>query len=287
MPLQIPYTAIRVDDILISGKTNAGHLENIENVFRVLKEVVATVNKKKCMFFVKEIEYVGFIINKSGICLNPHKINAINELLEPKDLKQLQSFLGGINYYSKCIPNMAEIGKPLYRLLEKGTEWKWTKTKQLSFKHLKQVLLTALVLTMFDQNQPLKIDCDASEYGLGAVLSHVYPDKSERQIAYVSRALNEHEHNYSKIDKEGVSIIFALKKFSQYLSGNHFILTTDNRAIKKIFDSKTEISPIAAGRLVRWSLILAQYDYELKFRSTQQHSNADMLSRLPTSVKSE
>ena len=201
MPLQIPYTAIKVDDILISGKTNAGHLENIENVFRVLKEVVATVNKKKCMFFVKEIEYVGFIINKSGICLNPHKINAINELPEPKDLKQLQSFLGGINYYSKCIPNMAEIGKPLYRLLEKGTEWKWTKSKQLSFKHLKQVLLTALVLTMFDQNQPLKIDCDASEYGLGAVLSHVYPDKSERQIAYVSRALNEHEYNYSKIDK--------------------------------------------------------------------------------------
>ena len=78
-----------------------------------------------------------------------------------------------------------------------------------------------------------------------------------------------------------------MKKFSQYLLGNHFILTIDNRAIKKIFDSKTEISPIAAGRLVRWSLILAQYDYELKFRSTQEHSNTDMLSRLPTSVKSE
>ena len=69
--------------------------------------------------------------------------------------------------------------------------------------------------------------------------------------------------------------------------GNHFILTTDNKAIKKIFDSKTEMSPIAAGCLVRWSLILAQYDYELKFRSTKEHCNADMLSRLPASVKSE
>ena len=165
------------------------------------------------MFFVKEIEYVGFIINKNGIRLNPHKIDAINELPEPKDLKQLQSFLGGINYYSKFIPNMAEIGKPLYCLLEKDTEWKWTKTEQLSFENLKQVLLTAPVLTIFDQNVPLKLDCNASQYGLGAVLSHVYPDKSERPIAYGSRTLNKHELNYSRIDKEGAS--FTLKTFSQ------------------------------------------------------------------------
>ena len=108
------------------------------------------------------------------------------------------------------------------------------------------------MLTIFDQNLPLKLDCDASQYGLEAVLSHVCPDKSERPIAYASRTLNEHELNYSQIDKEEASIIFTLKKFSQYLLGNHFILTTDNKAIKKIFDSKTEISPIAAGRLVRW-----------------------------------
>ena len=84
-----------------------------------------------------------------------------------------------------------------------------------------------------------------------------------------------------------MSIIFALKKFSQYLLGNHFTLTSGNKAIKKIFDSKTEICPITDGRLVRWSLILAQYDYELKFRSIKEYCNADMLSRLPTSVKSE
>ena len=238
------------------------------------------------MFFVKEIKYVGFIINKNGTRLNPHKIDAINELPEPKDLKQLQSFLGGINYYSKFIPNMSEIALPLYCLLEKDTEWKWTKTEQLSFENLKQVLLTAPVLTIFDQNLPLKLDCNASQYDLGAVLS-VYPDKSERPIAYVSMTLNKHELNYSQIDKEGVSIIFALRKFSQYILGNHFILTTDNRAIKKLFDSTTEISPIAAGCLVRWSLIITQYDYELKFRSTKEHYNADMLSRLLTSVKSE
>ena len=103
------------------------------------------------MFLVKEIDYVGFIINRNGIHLNPHKINAINELPEPKDLKYLQMFLGGINYYSKFIANVAEIPKPLYRLLEKDTEWKWTKIAQLSIQNLKQVLLTAPVLTIFDK----------------------------------------------------------------------------------------------------------------------------------------
>ena len=111
--------------------------------------------------------------------------------------------------------------------------------------------------------------------------------KSERPITYASRSLNKHEFNYSQTDKEGASTILALKKFSQYLLGNHFILTTDNKAIKKIFESKTEMSPIVAGLLVRWSLMLAQYDYELNFRSTKKHCNADILSRLPTSVKSE
>ena len=93
--------------------------------------------------------------------------------------------------------------------------------------------------------------------------------------------------SYSQIDKEGASIIFALKKFSQYFLGNYFIFTIDNKAIKKTLDSKPEISSIAARRLVRWSLILAQYDSELKFVSTKEHCNADMCSRLPTSVKSE
>ena len=93
--------------------------------------------------------------------------------------------------------------------------------------------------------------------------------------------------NYSQIDKEGASTIFPLTKFSQYLLGNHFILGTDNKAIKKIFGSKTEISSTAARRLVRWSLILAQYNYELKFRSTKEHCNADMLLRLLISMKSE
>ena len=120
----ISNTAVKIDDILISGRDDSEHLQNIEKVFQVLKDLGVTVNKKKCTFFEKEIEYVGFILDKNGVHVNQNKVKAINELAEPKDLKQLQIFLGGINYYSKFIPNMADIAKPLYRLIEK--EWKWT-----------------------------------------------------------------------------------------------------------------------------------------------------------------
>ena len=126
------------------------------------------------------------------------------------------------------------------------------------------------MLTIFDQNLPLKLDCDALQYSLGAVSSHICPDKSERPIAHASRTLNKHELNYSHIDKDGASIIFVLKTFSLYLLENHFILTNENKAIKKIFDSKAEVSPIAVRSLVRWSLMLAQYGYELTFRSAKK-----------------
>ena len=126
----ISNTAVKIDDILISGRDDSEHLQNIEKVFQVLKDLGVTVNKKKCTFFAKEIEYVGFILDKNGVHVNQNKVKTINELAEPKDLKQLQSFLGGINYYSKFIPNMADIAKPLYRLIEKESEWKWTNIEQ-------------------------------------------------------------------------------------------------------------------------------------------------------------
>ena len=133
---------------------------------------------------------------------------------------------------------------------------------------------------------PVKLACDASSYGIGAVLSHVFPNGSERPIAYASRTLNQHEKMYSQLDKEGLSTIFGVQKFTQYLYGRHFTLTTDNKALSRIIHPNTAIPNIAAARLVRWSVILAAYDYEIELKPTQKHLNADMLSRLPVSAAS-
>ena len=138
----------------------------------------------------------------------------------------------------------------------------------------------------FDRTLPVKLACDASSYGIGAVLSHVFPNGSERPIAYASRTLNQHEKMYSQLDKEGLWTIFGVQKFTQYLYGRHFMLTTDNKALSRIIHPNTAIPNIAAARLVRWSVILAAYDYEIELKPTHQHLNADMLSRLPVSAAS-
>ena len=161
--------------------------------------------------------YMGHIVSKNGVKANVKKVDAILLAPHPKNVKEVQSFLGGINYYSKYIPDMATIACPLYRLLQKNTEWKWTPTHQRAFNELKNKLTATPILMLYGKRLPLKLACDASSYGLGAVLSQGSPDNSEHPIAFASRTVNEHEKRYSQLDKEGAAIIFGLKKSNQYL----------------------------------------------------------------------
>jgi len=137
------------------------------------------------------------------------------------------------------------------------------------------------VLAHFDPSNPIGISCDASEIGIGAVLFHRYPDGSERPIANVSKTLSSTQKKYSQIQKEALAIIFALNKFHQFLYGRHFILVTDHRPLISMFGPHKETPVLAANRLSRWALMLSQYDYEIEYRNTTKHGNADALSRLP------
>ena len=121
----IPCTDVKIDDILITGENEEEHLKNIKKVLGMLNEVGATVNKSKCLFFANEDEYIRLLIDKNGIRVNPRKIDPIINMPQPTNVKQLQSFLGAVNYYSKFIPNMADIAKHLYKLIEKNAIWEW------------------------------------------------------------------------------------------------------------------------------------------------------------------
>ena len=275
----IPCTVAKIDDMLITGKNDEEYLKNIEKVLEILNEVGATVNKSKCLFFANETEYIGFLIDKIGIRVNARKIESIINRPQPTNVKQLQSFLEAVSSYSKFIPNMADIAKYLYKLIEKNEIWEWKNECDNSFQLLKQILSESPVLSMYDPDIPWKVDCDASKYVLGAVLSHKYAGGTEKPIAYASRRLKKNEINYSQVDKEVTSIMFPLKKFNQYLSGNNFTLTTDNKAIRKIFDPKADINSIAAGRLAQWELLLLTlYNYTLEFLKSNKHLNAYILS---------
>ena len=136
-------------------------------------------------------------------------------------------------------------------------------------------------MLVFNPKLPIKLYCDASPYGLGAVLSHVLEDGRERPVAFASRSLSRAEENYSQIDKEALALVWGIKHFHQCLLGVKFTLETDHKSLVSIVSPSTSISAMAAARLQRYSTFLTGYTYDIKYRKTEQHGNADALCRLP------
>ena len=143
------------------------------------------------------------------------------------------------------------------------------------------MLTSSKVLAHFDPALPIKLAADASAYGVGAVIAHVQPDGSEKPIAFASRTLTPSERNYAQIEKEALALVFGVKKFHQFLYGRKFSLVTDHKPLMAILGPKKGIPSLAAARLQRWAVLLSAYQYEIQFKPTQSHGNADALSRLP------
>ena len=173
---------------------------------------------------------------------------------------------------------------PTEQPVEASTKWKWTADCKKSFGLLKEQLASATVLVHYDINLPIRLACDASAYGVGAVISHVMPDSSERPIAYASRSLSSAEINYSQLEREALAIIFGVKKFHKFLYGRPFTLVTDHKPLVTILNPTSPILTLAAARLQGWALLLSAYQYAVEFRPTAKHGNADGLPRLPLSI---
>ena len=193
----------------------------------------------------------------------------------------LEELLGLLNYYGKFIANLSTLIRPLNKLLCAKTPWGWSKECQDAFQHAKEALISSKVLVHDNPSLPLKLAGDASAYGVGAVISHVMEDGSERPIAYASRTLSTPERNYAQVEKEALSLVFGVKKFHSYLYGQKFTLVTDHKPLTTILGPKNNVPPLAAARLQRWALVLSAYSYDIEFCPTAAHGNADGLSRLP------
>ncbi len=199
----------------------------------------------------------------------------------------MRAFLGIINYYGKFLPNLSSQLAPLHELLQKNTTWKWNKAQESAFQSAKNALQADSLLVHFDSSKPLILACDASSYGLGAVLSHVMSDGSEKPIAYASRTLSAAEKNYSQLEKEGLAVVYGVKKFHHYLYGQKFIIESDHQPLSHLFNEKKQIPVLASARIQRWALTLSTYTYSIRYKAGKSLSNADALSRLPRSQTTE
>ena len=267
------------DDIIIWGRSKQELRNRTIEVLKAVKQSGLKLNKSKCEFDMKEIHFLGHTISSEGVKADPQKITAITEMPNPTSVKELQRFLGLMNYVSKFIPKYSEITAPLRELLQKNVEWSFDKPQQSAIEELKRIITDDNILKFYDPSLPIRISCDASTLGLGAVLEQ----KSEAEwypIAYASRSLTNSEKNYSQMEKEMLSIVFSCDKFHQYVYGRDFNVYNDHMPLKSIFKKDLKSAP---ARLQRFLMRLHKYNFTMHYIPGSKLIVADALSRAPLS----
>lgn len=283
----IPRVCCYLDDILIAASSEQEHNKILKEVLSRLENYNITVKRHKCELKKSSVEYLGHRVDADGLHPTTQKLDAIKQAPTPTNLTELKSYLGLLNYYGKFLPNLSSVIQPLNNLQCKGVKWEWTAACKDAFIESKKLLLNSTLLVHYDAKKPLRLQCDASHYGIGAVISHIMPNGEERPIAFASRTLTKSEKNYAHIEKEALSLIFGVKKYHKYLYGRRFVLVTDHKPLTAILNPKAPIPTLAAARMQRWALILSAYLYDIEYRKSADHGNADALSRLPCKVKEE
>ena len=221
---------------------------------------------------VKEGIVLGHMISAAGLEVDREKVSIIKNLMPPITVKGIRSFLGHAGFYRIFIRDFSKVARPLCRLLEKDTKFKFDESCQRSFEEIKSRLVEAPVMAKPDWNKEFEIMCDASDYAMGDVLEQRI-DKVFRAIYYASKTFNEAQENYSTTEKEMLTILFACEKFRPYILGSHIIIHTNHAAIKYLM-AKKEAKP----RLIRCVLLLQEFDLEIKDKKGCDNVIADHLS---------
>jgi hypothetical protein len=234
----LPFATAYLDDIIVVSRSQDDSRRHLHAVFDRINEYGFRVHLGKCSFFEPSIKYLGFIVNKDGRRPNPQKITAVANMPAPTSVTILRSFLGLVSYYQSFVLNMHSIHKHLHDLLKKDNELTWSARCQQAFESIKGILNSDLLLTHYDPSLEVIVAADASEQGVDAVIQHRWPDGSVKAIAHASCSLKPAEQNYSQIEKEGLELIFAVKKFHKYIYGRNFTLLTDHRPLLSIFGNR-------------------------------------------------
>ncbi|XP_046408462.1 uncharacterized protein LOC124172976 [Ischnura elegans] len=216
-------------------------LQGLTGVINFLDDIVVTGKSREEPFNnlnIREIKYLGHVIDKEGLHKDPDKVRAMVEVPRQRNVPEVKAFIGMVNYYAKFKPRLATVLNPLHGLLKANTPFRWTIDCERSFQQVKAIITSDQSLAHYDPSVDIKLVCDASNVGLGAVLFHVYPDKSEKPICFASRTLNPTERRYSVIHREALAIYWGVNKFYQYLMGREFILCSDHKPLSALFGEK-------------------------------------------------
>ena len=268
-----PHVLVYLDDIVIVSPDFETHLKILDQVLTRLREAGLTVSRTKCEFCRPQLKYLGYIVDGSGLRVDPDKVEAILKIPAPTNLTEVRRFVGMASWYRRFIRDFATLLTPLHHLMKKGVQFLWTTECDEAFRSIKQQLVAAPLLSCPDFTKPFVLQTDASAYGLGAVLTQTI-DGAETVIAFLSRSLSRQERNYSTTERECLGVIWAVEKLRHYLEGVRFTVITDHASLVWLNRLKDP-----TGRLARWAVRLQPYDFEIVHRKGRDMVVPDCLSR--------
>src|SRR6266446_3178903 len=264
-----------IGDILIYSDSIDQHQDHVREVLRCLQEAGLYVNPKKCNFHTDTIEYLGFILTPTGLHMDPAKVAAIQNWLEPRNVRDVQSFLGFVNFYHHFITDYSQMTLPLMNLCKKATPWNFRERETTTFRTLKNAFSTAPVLCHWALDLWMMVETDASDHAIAGILSVTTKDNEIRPVAFFSCSLQGAEKNYDTHDKELLAIFEAFKNWQHFLEGSAEVIdtVTDHKNLEYFTTSKK-----LSRQQARWAEFLAQFNMRVCFRPGRLGSKPDVLT---------
>jgi transposase InsO family protein len=274
---------VYVDDIAVYGTTKEQVVERFLRVLEILKKHSLYLKPSKCFFFTEEINFLGYVVSKDGIAMQNSKVDAIKTWPPPRNVKEVQRFLGFANFYRRFIPNFAKICKPLTELTKKTVEWKWGSEESEAFNGLKTLFTQEPVLKHFDPTRKIYMETDASDFAIAAVVSQQVPvveDGVEKlvlhPVGFFSRRMKPAEINYTVHDKELLAIMEGFLQWNFQIRDNEHPIEviTDHRNLEYFLEKKQ-----LNRRQARWCETLSDYWFRIRYRPGEKGNKPDALSR--------
>jgi hypothetical protein len=253
------FIVVYLDDVTMFSKSDDEHLWHLRRVFQKCRRFGISLNPKKCLFGLEEGKLLGHIISKEGIKIDPSRIEAILKVEHPRNLKELQSFIGQINFLRRFIPNLVELLRNITNMLKKDIKIKWDSESRQSFEQVKRALTESLVLISPDFTKDFYLFSFSSEHTIAAVLLQKNSEGYEHPIAFFSKALRDVALNYNIMEKQAFALVKAIKDFRVYILHSHTIAYVPNAVVKDILTQDN-----LDGRRGKWIVVILEYDIDIK-----------------------
>lgn len=270
---KLPGVRSYQDDIIVFSPSKKEHDERLLALLKALHSANVKINSKKSVFGVTSLRYLGYCVDGSGIHPNMERIKALQNAPKPTNAKELQSFLGFLQYYSKFVRNFAGKARPLFEMLSLP-DFNWTQECEQAYSSLLDAVVHGEVLACFQVGKPSVLVVDASEEALGAVL-----EQEGKPVVCISRSLSTAERNYAQTQREALAIIWSVRRLHKFLYGHHFQIVTDHQSLQHIFSPQASVGKATSAMLQRWAIDLSAYDYDIKHCPGKSIPHADYLSR--------